>query len=154
VTAAKNIKQLGLDITLAAPSGDMSEFTPAAGILGKQLVFVAERPQVGDAIPAGPAKDAAEAFLKLWSQKHQGEDASVAAYAYDSVMLVKAAVEKAGSTDGTAVRDAMQNLGHVVGAAADYDFSADKHVLIANPLSLAQIVDGKVEVVYGAGMAN
>jgi ABC-type branched-subunit amino acid transport system substrate-binding protein len=154
VTAAKNIKQLGLPITLAAAAGSLEDFKPAADVLGAQLIFVAERAIVADSMAPSPARDAAQAFLKLWNAKHAGEDASAAAYAYDSVMLIKAAAEKAGSMDGTAIRDGLQSLGHVTGAAADYDFTADTHVMTANPMSLAHIVDGKVEVIYGAGAGN
>ena len=55
VTAAKNIKQLGLDkILLMASLDDGETFLQAGEILGERFMFVAPGVQVPESIPADP----------------------------------------------------------------------------------------------------
>ncbi len=57
VTAAKNIRQLGLDkILLLASLDDGETFLQAGEILGERFMFVAPGVQVPESIPAGPAR--------------------------------------------------------------------------------------------------
>jgi branched-chain amino acid transport system substrate-binding protein len=144
VTAAKNIAQLGLDIPLFGSSDDLIVFRAAADALGDRFFFVAETPQFIDALPRGPARDATEAFLKQWNAKYPGRDGSVAAHAWDSVMLIAKAVDIAKSVEGATVRDALQQLPPYQGAAALYHFTPDTHEVTVNPLALAHIRNGKV----------
>ena len=44
------------------------------------------------------------------------------------MMMMAAAMKKAKSTEGEAVRDAIEKLGHYEGAGASYDFSPEQHV--------------------------
>ena len=71
----------------------------------------------------------------------------MASRAWDSVLMMTAALKKAGSTDGTALRDAFETLGHYDGAGASYDFSADQHVGITqNPYVMASVIDDKMTI--------
>jgi hypothetical protein len=59
--------------------------------------------------------------------------------------MMAAAIEMAKSTDGAAVRDALEKLGPYVGAGAAYDFTADNHVGITkNPYVIAHVKGGKL----------
>ena len=49
------------------------------------------------------------------------------AYAYDGLMLAVQAIEKAGTTDKAAVRDALENIQGHVGVTGTYNMSADDH---------------------------
>jgi ABC-type branched-subunit amino acid transport system substrate-binding protein len=62
-------------------------------------------------------------------------------------MLTAAAIEKAKSFDGPKLRDALETMDGFQGTTGIYHFSASNHQGITeNPLLLARIANGKVEV--------
>jgi ABC-type branched-subunit amino acid transport system substrate-binding protein len=146
VTAAKNIKQLGLDkLILMASLDDGETFRQAGEILGDRFMFIAPGVQIPEAIPAGPAREAAEDFLKIWRAKHGDRDANAPARAWDSMMLIKKAVELAKSTEGPALRDAFEKISGYQGAFATFNFSPDQHNGITqNPFIIGVVRDGKL----------
>ncbi|MDB5511814.1 MAG: Extracellular ligand-binding receptor [Enterovirga sp.] len=148
VTAAKNVKQLGLDkMLLMASLDDGVLFTQAGEILGEQFLFVAPGVQIPASIPAGPAREAADEFLNTWRAKFGDRDPNAGARAWDSFSVFARAVKEANSTDGEAVRSAMEKMSGVQGAVAKYNFSPDQHVGITeNPFVLGVVRKGKFEV--------
>jgi ABC-type branched-subunit amino acid transport system substrate-binding protein len=69
----------------------------------------------------------------------------MASRAWDSILMMAAAMKKANSVDGTAVRDAFEQLGSYEGAGASYQFTADQHIGITkNPYVIGQVKDGKL----------
>ncbi len=56
LTAAKNIKQLGLDMLMLTSLEDLAVFRPVAEVLGDKFFFVASPSQVYDALPDGALK--------------------------------------------------------------------------------------------------
>jgi ABC-type branched-subunit amino acid transport system substrate-binding protein len=149
VTAAKNIKQLGLDdILLMASLDDGAVFKQAGEALGERFIYVAPGVQIPEAVPAGPAKDAMDQFLKLWREKHGDRDANAATRAWDSMMLIFTAVEKAKSFEGPAVRDALETINNYQGAFTTFNFSADQHMGITqNPFMIGVIRNGQMVAV-------
>ncbi|WP_460450820.1 ABC transporter substrate-binding protein [Alsobacter sp. SYSU BS001988] len=145
VTTAKNIKALGLDkMILMASLDDWATFRQAGEVLGERFMFVAPGVQIPDAIPAGPAREAAESFLKVWRAKHGDRDPNAGARAWDSLMLIAAAAEKAKSLEGPAMRDALETLPSTQGAFAQFNFSPEQHVGITkNPFEIGVLRDGK-----------
>ena len=91
-----------------------------------------------------------QAFVKAFNAKYSKSPNAFAALGYDSVYMLKTAIEKAGTSDSAAVRDALENInvdlvtGHIV-------FDA-KH----NPLKSAVMVkiakndDGSLYTAYEA----
>ncbi|GGH12724.1 ABC transporter substrate-binding protein [Alsobacter metallidurans] len=146
VTTAKNIKALGLDkMLLLASLDDGATFKQAGEVLGDRFLFVAPGVQIPESIPAGPAKDAADAFLKVWQAKYGDRDPNAGARAWDSFMLIVAAVEKAKSTEGPAVRDALETLPSIQGSFAQFNFSPEQHVGITkNPFEIGVVRGGKL----------
>jgi ABC-type branched-subunit amino acid transport system substrate-binding protein len=146
VTAAKNIKQLGLDkLLLMASLDDGETFKQAGEILGERFMFIAPGVQIPEAIPAGPARQAAEEFLKIWRAKYGDRDANAPARAWDSMMLIAKAVEVAKSTEGPALRDAFEKISGYQGAFATFNFSPEQHNGITqNPFIIGVIRDGKL----------
>jgi ABC-type branched-subunit amino acid transport system substrate-binding protein len=146
VTVAKNIKQLGLDkLLLMASLDDGGTFLQAGEILGERFLFVAPGVQVPESIPAGPARQAAEDFLKIWRAKHGNRDPNAAARAWDSVMLIAKAIETAKSTEGPAVRDALEKLSGYQGAFSVFNFSPEQHNGITeNPFVMSVARNGKL----------
>ncbi len=147
LTAAKNIKQLGLDMVMLTSLEDIAVFRPVAEVLGDKFFFVASPSQVYDALPDSALKAEIGKFLAPWRAKYGDRDPNWAGRGWDAVMLTAAAVEKAKSTDGTKLRDALETMGNFQGTTGLYHFSADNHQGITeNPLLLATIINGKVQV--------
>jgi branched-chain amino acid transport system substrate-binding protein len=144
VTAAKNIRQLGLDrMLLMASLDDGSVFQQAGAIMGENFLFVAPGVQIPSAIPAGPARQAADDFLALWRAKYGDRDPNSAARAWDSFNLLARAMTEAKSTDGEAVRAAFEKQDGVQGAIAQYHFSPEQHVGITeNPFYMGTVRNG------------
>jgi branched-chain amino acid transport system substrate-binding protein len=152
VTVANNIKHLGLTKMLLLGSIQERPLSIAAGnILGPQFMLPALMIQIAEddlSLIADPkARAAAEAFVTPYKAAYKDADPGMASRAWDSVLMIVAAIEKAKSTDGTAVRDAFETLGRYAGAGANYDFTTDNHVGITeNPYVMAYVKDGKLAV--------
>ncbi|MBI1173547.1 ABC transporter substrate-binding protein [bacterium] len=146
VTVAKNIQQLGLDkMLLLASLDDAAPFLQAGAVLGDRFLFVSPSVQIPDAVPAGPAHDAMETFLTLWKAKYGDRDGNAAGRAWDAMMVIDKAVTAAHSTDGAAVRDALEQVSDYQGAIARYQFSATQHVgIVQNPLMMGVVRDGQL----------
>ncbi|MDR6817595.1 ABC-type branched-subunit amino acid transport system substrate-binding protein [Neorhizobium sp. 2083] len=148
VTAAKNIKQLGLDkMLLLSSNDDGSIFQQAGQVLGDRFFFVAPPVQLPKQLKPGPAKDAVDAFLKYWKPKYPDRDPANSARAWDSMMVLAKAAEIAKSTDGKALRDATQKVPSYVGAYATFNFSEKQHVGITeNPFLIGKFANGELVV--------
>lgn len=148
LTAAKNIKQLGLDMLLLTSLEDIAVFRPVAEVLGDKFFFVASPSQVYDALPDSALKAEIGKFLQPWRAKYQDRDPNWAGRGWDAVMLVAAAAEKAKSVEGPKVRAALETMDGFQGTTGIYHFSASNHQGITeNPLLLATIINGQVKVV-------
>lgn len=148
LTAAKNIKQLGLDMIMLTSLEDIAVFRPVAEVLGDKFFFVASPAQVYDALPAGPLKTEIGKFLEPWRAKYKDRDPNWAGRGWDAVSLIAAAAAKAKSTEGPKVRDALESMDNFQGTTGLYHMSATNHQGITeNPLLLATIIGGQVKVV-------
>ena len=147
LTAAKNIKQLGLDMLMLTSLEDLAVFRPVAEVLGDRFFFVASPSQVYDALPDSPLKKEIGAFLGPWRAKYGDRDPNWAGRGWDGVMLTAAAIEKAKSFDGPKLRDTLETMGGFQGTTGVYHFSPENHQgITTNPLLLATIVNGQVKV--------
>ncbi len=148
MTAAKNIKSLGLDVRLLTSVEDLAVFRPVAEVLGDKFFFVASPSQVFDALPDSALKKAIGDFLTPFRAKYGDRDPQWPGRGWDAVMLTVAAIQKANSFDGPKVRDAIEALTGFQGTTGIYDFSATSHYGITkNPYLLATIAGGKVQIV-------
>lgn len=148
LTAAKNIKQLGLPTVMLTSIEDLAVFRPVADVLGDKFFFVAAPSQVVDALPEGPLKKAINDFLVPWKAKHGDRDPNWAGRGWDAVMITVAAIQKANSFEGAKVRDAIETISGFQGTTGIYNFSPTVHQGITqNPFALATIQAGKVRIV-------
>ena len=148
LTAAKNIKQLGLPTVMLTSIEDLAVFRPVADVLGDKFFFVAAPSQVVDALPEGPLKKAINDFLVPWKAKHGDRDPNWAGRGWDAVMITVAAIQKANSFEGAKVRDAIETITGFQGTTGIYNFSPTVHQGITqNPFALATIQAGKVRIV-------
>lgn len=148
LTAAKNIKQLGLPTLLLTSLEDLTVFKPVSEVLGDKFFFVASPAQVVDALPEGALKKSIGTFLTPWRAKYGERDPNWAGRGWDAVFLVEAAILKNNSFEGPKVRDAIETITAFQGTAGVYDFSPTLHQgIIKNPFVLATIAGGKVKIV-------
>lgn len=92
------------------------------------------------------------AFLAAWKEKTGTERIPVppaAAQGYDSMLLLAAAIEQAGSTDGDRIREALEDLRtRVEGVIMTYDrpFSRTSHETITDTrdISMGEVRNGQV----------
>src|SRR5205823_14532449 len=110
LTAAKNIKQLGLDMLMLTSLEDIAVFRPVAEVLGDKFFFVGSPSQVYDALPDGALKAAIATFLDPWRAKYGDRDPNWAARGWDGVMLTAKAIEQGKSFDGPQVRDQLETI--------------------------------------------
>jgi branched-chain amino acid transport system substrate-binding protein len=147
LTAAKNIKQLGLDMLMLTSVEDIAVFRPVAEVLGDKFFFVGSPSQVYDALPDGALKAEITKFLVPWRAKYGDRDPNWAGRGWDAIALTAAGIEKAKSFDGPKVRDALETIDGFQGTTGVYHFSASNHQgLTENPLLLATIQNGQVKV--------
>lgn len=150
VTVANNMRSLGLNKMLLLGSINETDILQSTGkIIGDQYLFPAALIQIASddlSVITNPAsRAAAESFVKAAKTKTSTADSAQAARAWDSVMMMVAAIKKANAVDGTAVRDTFEKLGRYDGAGASYDFTTDEHVGITkNPYVIAVVKDGKL----------
>ncbi len=143
LTAAKNIKQLGLDMLMLTSLEDVAVLKPVGDVLGDKFFFVASPAQVYQALPEGALKAEIDQFLKPWRAKFGDRDPNWAGRGWDGVMLIKRAIENAKSFEGPKVRDAIEKIAGFQGTTGIYNFSPENHQgLTENPLYLAQFKGG------------
>jgi len=148
LTAAKNIKQLGLDMLMLTSVEDLAVFRPVAEVLGDKFFFVGSPSQVYDALPDGALKAAIAKFLDPWRAKYGERDPNWAARGWDGVLLTAKAIEQGKSFDGPQVRDQLETITGFQGTTGVYNMSPTVHQgITVNPLLLATIVNGQVKVV-------
>jgi ABC-type branched-subunit amino acid transport system substrate-binding protein len=148
MTAAKNIKSLGIDMQMLTSVEDLAVFRPVAEVMGDRFFFVASPSQVYDALPDGALKKAIADFLGPWRAKYGDRDPQWAGRGWDAVMITAAAIQKAKSFEGAKVRDALDSMPGFQGTTGIYNFGPTNHYGITqNPYVLATIAGGKVKIV-------
>ena len=148
LTAAKNIKQLGLDMLMLTSVEDLAVFRPVAEVLGDKFFFVAAPSQVYEGLPDGPLKAEIAKFLPLWKAKFGDRDPNWGARGWDAVLLTAKAIEQGKSFEGAKVRDQLETVTGFQGTTSVYNMSPTNHAGITkNPLLLATIIGGQVKVV-------
>ena len=148
MTAAKNIKDMGLGIPLLTSSEDVAVFKDVAKVLGKDFFFVAGPTQVYDALPDGdPTKAAIGKFLQPWRAKYGDRDPTWAGRGYDSVMFIAEAIRRGNSIDGATMRDELEKTSGFLGTSGAYNFDKSHYGITKNPYVLAQILDDKIVIV-------
>ena len=128
--AAKNLRDIGLDAVQASDQNtNPYEVVKIAGTAAQGIVFPATASVIYDILPADdPRKEAVKGFVEAWRAKYGKErDPNTGARFYDSARMLADAARRAGSTDGTAVRDALESGEEFRGASAFFKFTPEDH---------------------------
>jgi branched-chain amino acid transport system substrate-binding protein len=73
-----------------------------------------------------PITETSKTFLDAYRKQYQKEPAAVTALGFDGYLVVRAAIEKAGSLDGTKIRDALAGIQAFPGAAGLITFDQNR----------------------------
>lgn len=130
----------------------MSNFIDSAGPNGEG----ARMPQTFIQEPSTPKR---RAFIEAWQKLSRAErmpSPSAAAQGYDGMLLLAAAIRQAGTTHGSRVRDALENLKTKVdGVIMTYEhpFSRTDHEAIDGPaqVTMGEVRGGRVVRAYEDG---
>jgi len=91
-----------------------------------------------------PQKIVIESFIKAYKDAGIQEKFPLnthSGYAYDALTLLRAGLEKAGKADPAALREALENLHHVVGVSGVYNLSSQDHNGLGPDSMIMLIVD-------------
>lgn len=147
----KNARQLGFKGPIFQSHGFGNiKYVQAAGKAAEGVIFPAGRLLVVDILPNNhPQKAVLTKYKKDYESKYKEEASTFGGHAYDAMIILTKAIEKAGSTDREAVRSAIENLKGVVGTGGVFTFSAQDHNGIdinAFSFEMITVKNGKFEI--------
>jgi branched-chain amino acid transport system substrate-binding protein len=126
---AKNMKQIGLNVTLFQSHGfGNPKYASAAGAAGEGIIFPAGRLLIADSLPDGhPQKTLLVNYKNAYESRYKEDVSTFGGHAYDALLILTSAIEKVGAADSEKVRDAIEATQGLVGTAGIYNFSATNH---------------------------
>jgi branched-chain amino acid transport system substrate-binding protein len=130
VVFLKQAQQLGLDkLNLIHSYGFVDQrYMQLAGDAARNLLLVSVKFPVGADLPdSDPQKARIAALTRNFEAKFKRKPNQFAAQTYDAIYLVSAAIEKAGGTDRTKVRDALRSINNWPGVGGVFNFSKERH---------------------------
>ncbi len=143
--AAKNMKQLGIGVPYVGSHGIANKtFIDLAGDVAEGVVFPAGRLLVPSSITEPGQKAVTDGFIAAYQAANKGESPNTfAGYAFESVSLLVAAIDRAGSTEPAAIRDALDATQNFPGPDGFYNYSPTNHSgLVAEDMIMVRIENG------------
>jgi branched-chain amino acid transport system substrate-binding protein len=125
----KNARQIGFKGQIFQSHGFGNiKYVEAAGAAADGVIFPAGRLLVADVLPkSNPQKAVLMKYKKDYEGKFKEDASTFGGHAYDALIVLNKAIEKARSTDKEAVRTAIENLKGVVGTGGVFNFSPEDH---------------------------
>lgn len=144
----KSLDRMGWDVAMASHWGPAGgRFTELAGKSGEKLHFIQTYLfREGDAKGEAMFSKLQESFPEIKTMADVTPATGIA-NAYDAMLLLAAAIEKAGSTDGPAIRQAMYDIENIEGLIKTYTdpFSPeDQDAIAPEDYVFAQFVEGEI----------
>ncbi|MBO9421008.1 ABC transporter substrate-binding protein [Labrenzia sp. R4_2] len=143
----RNYAQLGIDLPLYQSHGVASDgFIELAGKeaaegvrLPGTALLIADIMEEGD-----PQKEVVIAYKTAYEEEYGEAVSTFGGYAHDAFRLMTDAMARAGSSDPSAIRDALEATSGMVGTTGTYTFSPDDHLgLDLSAFRMLEIRDGK-----------
>jgi branched-chain amino acid transport system substrate-binding protein len=124
----KNARQIGLKVPIYQSHGFGNiKYVQAAGDAAEGVLFPAGRLLVADVLPdSNKQKPVLIKYKKDYEAKFKEDVSTFGGHAYDALMILVNAIEKAG-TDKDKVRDAIENMKGFVGTGGIFNFSPEDH---------------------------
>lgn len=142
---AKNMRQAGWDVPLFQSHGFGNiKYVEAAGAAAEGIIFPCGRLLIADLLPDDhPQKSLLIEYIRDYESKYQETASSFGGYAYDAYLIIKTAIEKAG-TDKARIRDEIEKIKDLPGTAGVFNFSPDDHNgLDIDSFEMITVKDGK-----------
>ena len=126
----KNYKQLGIIQTLVQSHGVASKKFIELTENSNEGVVVASPPVVVASLleDSNPIKQIALDYIKSYEEKYNEPVSTFGGYAYDALNLVVESIKKANSTDGKAIRDAIESTKNYAGLNGMFNMTAEDHL--------------------------
>lgn len=141
---AKQARSAGLDVPIFGGGFDSPLFLELAGDAANGVTFISNFTSDSSNAEVGE-------FIEAYTEKTGNAPDSISASVYDCVLVIADAIERAGSTEGAAIAEAMQATS-LTGLTGKIEFTADREVRRA--LFLNQVDDGEVKVVGQVEIGN
>jgi len=126
---AKNIRDLKMDVKVIMSHGVANrKFIELAGPAAEGVMFPAGWLIVrGEMAASNPRKAVLEKYAADYQAKYHKAPDTFGGHAHDAVMLVVAAIKKAGSADRGKIRDALAGMRGFQGIGGVFNYSAQDH---------------------------
>lgn len=145
----KNIKQLDITLPLYHSHGVASKtFIELAGTAAEGVRLPASALVVAEQLPeSNLQKSALLAYQQQYESQH-GPVSTFGGHGYDSLMIAKAAIERAGSVDKAKVRDEIEKTKGFIGTAGVFNLSPENHMgLGTDAFKMVEIRNGAWKIV-------
>ncbi len=125
----KNARQIGFKGPIFQSHGFGNiKYAEAAGPAAEGVIFPAGRLLVADVLTKSSLqKMVLMEYKKKYETKFKEDASTFGGHAYDAMMVLVKAIDKARSTNPEAVRNAMENLKGLVGTGGVFNFSPEDH---------------------------
>jgi len=145
----KNARQIGFVGPIFQSHGFGNiKYVGAAGPAAEGVIFPAGRLLIADVLPdSNPQKAVLVKYKKDYEAKFKEDVSTFGGHAWDAFMILKEAIEKAGSTDKEKVRDSIETMRGFIGTGGVFDFSAQDHNgLDIDSLEMLTVKNGKFAI--------
>jgi branched-chain amino acid transport system substrate-binding protein len=144
VIISKQFAGSGIPLLMTGAQASQLYVKPA-GAAAEGVVMTSSIAVPGRELPAGPLKDLVDAFTGPWAKANPGYPPQFAFDGATGVQLLKAAIEKAGSTDRAKVRDALESL-DVLTPTGRFTFSKTDHAgLDTDAVAIVKVENGDLK---------
>ena len=126
----RNYRQIGISVPLYQSHGVASkEFIKLAGEAAEGVRLPAAALLVPDKLADGdPQKPVVAQYTRDYQARFKSDVSTFGGHAYDGLMLAVEAIRKAGTTEKSRVRDALENLKGYVGTGGIVNLSPTDHM--------------------------
>lgn len=147
----RNVRQLGLDLLLYQSHGVASKsFIDLAGPAAEGVRLPAAAMLVAEQLPdSDPQKKVVLDYKNTYESTQKQPVSTFGGHAYDGLMLLVRAIEKAGTTDGVKVRDALRATEGFIGTGGVVNMSPTDHMgLDLSAFRMLEIRNGTWKLLY------
>ena len=147
----RNVRQLGLELPLYQSHGVASKsFIDLAGPAAEGVRLPAAAMLVAEQLPdSDPQKKVVVDYKTTYESTQKQPVSTFGGHAYDGLMLLVQAIERAGSTDGVKIRDALRATKGFVGTGGVVNMSATDHMgLDLSAFRMLEIRGGTWKLLY------